>query len=272
MAEFGTWAPERTRLDDFVVGQRYSGSHLVIFAELYDNRSGGILRIGKNGKLQAVFVKATFSGGKYANQWLSEPERLKYYLKSRNDVFGETFVENAAIIENPAVPVFVFHRDSSADRFTFAGAFKNEEIHREEDGSKWFELAAISPQGTQTAVDEATYHNEFNRQISKAGGSSRDLRLARLKVAPRRPAKIMTVGSVYVRNPDVVVEVLYRAGGACEGCKQSAPFSRNKDGSPYLEVHHRVHLSEGGDDTVENALALCPNCHRQEHHGPRVWQ
>jgi 5-methylcytosine-specific restriction protein A len=28
-----------------------------------------------------------------------------------------------------------------------------------------------------------------------------------------------------------------------------------------------VMLAEGGEDTVENALALCPNCHRRLHFG-----
>ena len=26
-------------------------------------------------------------------------------------------------------------------------------------------------------------------------------------------------------------------------------------------------LLEGGPDTVENAIALCPNCHRKQHYG-----
>ncbi|OOL15317.1 hypothetical protein BXQ27_32765, partial [Klebsiella aerogenes] len=26
-------------------------------------------------------------------------------------------------------------------------------------------------------------------------------------------------------------------------------------------------LSNGGEDSVENAIALCPNCHRQAHFG-----
>jgi 5-methylcytosine-specific restriction protein A len=29
-------------------------------------------------------------------------------------------------------------------------------------------------------------------------------------------------------------------------------------------------LSEGGGDTVDNAVALCPNCHRECHHGGDV--
>jgi 5-methylcytosine-specific restriction endonuclease McrA len=40
-----------------------------------------------------------------------------------------------------------------------------------------------------------------------------------------------------------------------------------KDGAYYLEVHHIIPLSENGEDSVDNAIALCPNCHRQEHYG-----
>jgi 5-methylcytosine-specific restriction protein A len=29
-------------------------------------------------------------------------------------------------------------------------------------------------------------------------------------------------------------------------------------------------LASDGDDTVENAVALCPNCHRRAHFGPPV--
>lgn len=42
--------------------------------------------------------------------------------------------------------------------------------------------------------------------------------------------------------------------------------------SPYLEVHHKVPLALGGDDTVANATALCPNCHRQNHFGKAISQ
>ena len=73
--------------------------------------------------------------------------------------------------------------------------------------------------------------------------------------------------TAYKRNADVIVEVLIRAKGSCEQCKSKAPFSKKSDGTPYLEVHHKVQLSNGGDDTVENAIALCPNCHRERHYG-----
>jgi 5-methylcytosine-specific restriction enzyme A len=39
------------------------------------------------------------------------------------------------------------------------------------------------------------------------------------------------------------------------------------DGTPFLEVHHLRTLADGGSDRVSNAVALCPNCHRQMHYG-----
>nr|WP_246290727.1 HNH endonuclease signature motif containing protein [Paraburkholderia fynbosensis] len=73
--------------------------------------------------------------------------------------------------------------------------------------------------------------------------------------------------TAFRRNPDVVAEALFRAAGTCEGCGSVAPFIRRADGSPYLEVHHRLPLAMGGEDTISNAVALCPNCHRAAHHG-----
>ena len=30
-----------------------------------------------------------------------------------------------------------------------------------------------------------------------------------------------------------------------------------------------MYLADGGADTVENAIAVCPNCHRELHYGER---
>ena len=39
----------------------------------------------------------------------------------------------------------------------------------------------------------------------------------------------------------------------------------DKEGKPYIETHHIDWLSKGGEDTIENTVALCPNCHRKMH-------
>lgn len=91
-------------------------------------------------------------------------------------------------------------------------------------------------------------------------------RRARLGTAAKKPMTAIVKTTVYLRNPDVVAEVLHRAKGKCERCGALAPFLR-RDGTPYLEVHHIKLLSQGGDDTPENAQAQCPNCHRESHFG-----
>ncbi|MBL4796116.1 MAG: HNH endonuclease [Oleispira sp.] len=103
--------------------------------------------------------------------------------------------------------------------------------------------------------------------ISKSQSDSSKKRLERLSNASKIPNINYSITANYVRNPDVVAEVLYRAKGVCEQCGNNAPFIRVKDGTPYLEVHHRVPLALGGEDTVKNALAVCPNCHRELHFG-----
>ena len=105
----------------------------------------------------------------------------------------------------------------------------------------------------------------FQQQVEKALSSSRDHRLQRLSKANPVPARIEVSTYVFARNPDVVAEVLYQAKGVCQACGDPAPFARRSDGLPYLEVHHRKPLSVGGLDTVENAIAMCPNCHREAH-------
>ena len=77
-----------------------------------------------------------------------------------------------------------------------------------------------------------------------------------------------TSGSMqrFIRDPDVVAWVLLQAGGKCEACEKPSPFKR-EDGSGFLEVHHVKTLASGGPDTVDNAIACCPNCHRELHYG-----
>ncbi|MEE9103141.1 HNH endonuclease [Pseudomonas nitroreducens] len=113
----------------------------------------------------------------------------------------------------------------------------------------------------------AALQESFLQSVQKALQDSAEQRRARLAKAPNKPSKKTVTTVVFNRNPDVVAEVLVRAKGKCEGCKKPAPFLRKSDKSPYLEVHHQLPLADGGEDTVENAIALCPNCHREKHFG-----
>lgn len=80
------------------------------------------------------------------------------------------------------------------------------------------------------------------------------------------PAQRVTTTTEYSRSPIVAEYILRSSGGICECCQNRAPFLR-ENGEPYLEIHHVKMLSEGGSDTINNAIAVCPNCHRELHHG-----
>jgi 5-methylcytosine-specific restriction protein A len=118
----------------------------------------------------------------------------------------------------------------------------------------------------KAATAEALFSN-FQNQVEQSLSDTRTDRQDRLKSAPVEVDKIEVKTTVFLRNPDVVADVIDRAMGVCERCRNPAPFIRAKDGTPYLEVHHKTLLSNGGEDTVENAIALCPNCHRELHYG-----
>lgn len=99
---------------------------------------------------------------------------------------------------------------------------------------------------------------------------SRELRQKPLAkpAGAQAPTAISAKVTQYRRSAEVKAWVLREARGTCEACKQGAPFN-GSDGQPYLEVHHVRQLADGGSDTTENAVALCPNCHREMHYGER---
>lgn len=68
----------------------------------------------------------------------------------------------------------------------------------------------------------------------------------------------------FKRNANVIEKAKERASGICQLCGNQAPF-QDKQGQPYLEVHHVIWLSHGGADKLSNVVALCPNCHSKMH-------
>lgn len=84
--------------------------------------------------------------------------------------------------------------------------------------------------------------------------------------APAHPPRRSGERQEFVRSAAVVELAKRRANGHCEmpGCDYE-PFL-TADGQPYLEVHHIVPLGEHGEDAIENVAALCPQCHREQHH------
>lgn len=109
---------------------------------------------------------------------------------------------------------------------------------------------------------------ELHERVSKERRKASTQPTAR-KRPPEGRSEAERVGAIcmrFVRDPNVIAWVLEEAAGNCEVCCQRAPFER-EDGELYLEVHHVRPLANGGPDTIDNAIACCPNCHRNLHHG-----
>ncbi len=101
---------------------------------------------------------------------------------------------------------------------------------------------------------EEEVENAMNQDLSKVKGN-------------KFPNQIQVQTYQYERDPKVAAYALRKANGICDDCHQPAPFTSRKSRLPYLEVHHIKMLKDGGPDTIDNVIALCPNCHRRRHFG-----
>ncbi|MCD6706151.1 MAG: HNH endonuclease [Thiobacillus sp.] len=109
---------------------------------------------------------------------------------------------------------------------------------------------------------DVAVESEFDAQVAHALESD----LGNI-IGNRFPGQVPVRSFQYQRDPSVVAYALRKADGICGDCGDPAPFVSSRTGLPYLEVHHIKMLKDGGADTIDNVVALCPNCHRKRHHG-----
>ncbi|MFJ5535967.1 HNH endonuclease [Vreelandella titanicae] len=113
-------------------------------------------------------------------------------------------------------------------------------------------------------VDETAARELFEQKVRKARKLSDTELRKRAENAPAQVGSRTGQTTVIPRSPYIAAYAKRRANGHCELCQQPAPFETKK-GEPYLECHHIEWLAKGGDDSIENTVALCPNCHRKMH-------
>lgn len=155
-------------------------------------------------------------------------------------------------------------------RFEATGSWRKSDYNDDSHNASYL-LALISHfQDASIGVHslaEAKLASELSRSVESTATLSVDELKALATLHPAIPAKVLVASRAFLRNPYVIRLALLRANGVCEACKCAAPFIKKSNGEPYLEVHHERRLADGGEDTFENAIALCPNCHRQKHYG-----
>jgi len=87
----------------------------------------------------------------------------------------------------------------------------------------------------------------------------------RAEAAKGKPGKREAKTTQYDRDPAVRAFVILRSKHHCErtGCDYEG--FKKTDGTKYIQVHHIIPLAEDGEDSIMNAIALCPNCHAEAH-------
>lgn len=118
------------------------------------------------------------------------------------------------------------------------------------------------------AWKNGSLNQSFESMANKvANKADRQLLIARAKKVIGKPDRQTKILNDFKRSAAVVVGALARANGVCEMPVCRSELFKKDDGSTFLEVHHVIPLAENGDDTLINAAALCPMCHRELHYG-----
>jgi len=126
-----------------------------------------------------------------------------------------------------------------------------------------FPLQVLGPDGNYKVPDDLIIKKQITKERIAKRLSDQDL-FTRAIHSRKQPTHRSVASITYERNPYVAELAKRRADGICQLCDKQAPFI-NRQGDPYLECHHILWLSKGGQDTVENTVALCPNCHKKMH-------
>jgi len=107
-------------------------------------------------------------------------------------------------------------------------------------------------EGTAVGINEAL---DLDDLVTRATG------------ADLNPGTRMASTTVYNRDPAIVAFARRRSDYSCEmpGCDYQG-FTKDS-GEQYIETHHMIPMAEGGEDSIFNVAAVCPNCHKELHYG-----
>ena len=166
------------------------------------------------------------------------------------------------------LPVYLF--ESSNKVYTYRGEVMLSEkryqaTKPDKDGlmrKVWIFPLTLVSDGSVPEEYIAEYEKEKKKQVKKLSISQ--LQSQAVKSSSKTSSYRQATSKQYIRNQSIARYTKLKANGICELCEKPAPFF-DKDGEPYLESHHVVWLERGGADSINNTVALCPNCHKKMH-------
>jgi 5-methylcytosine-specific restriction protein A len=250
--------PERP---EFVVGERY------VRSELHDrfkgNRRTGISPPANE---DFIFVFTGPSGKKYGHEGeLRENGTLLHYGVGR--------VGDMAFEPNNANTKLREHRERGLDVHVFVETVHDGVVsylgEYEHDDDEWvdasdgdgetrrairFRLVPADDGGVSLGVDDIADASELDLFVAASGDTLSG------------GSEPSTPGGRPHTRPELLKRFALRsAGGVCQGCGEEIRFV-DIHGDPFLEIHHLHRRVDGGSNSPENVIALCPDCHRRRRH------
>ena len=207
----------------------------------------------------------------YENRWIDGRFHFSGIGKKGDQDVG--FSQNKTLAESADKPIAVFLFEVfESGRYVFAGRVTLHEApyassHPDADGccrSVWvFPLRLIEGERSPQIAEELIRKNRKRNERLARKLTDKELVKRARDIKSRAGCRRATT-TLYEKNVFVAELALRKASGICQLCEQPAPF-RDRHGRPYLETHHIAWSSEGGEDTIDNTVALCPNCHTKMH-------
>ncbi|GIM45947.1 hypothetical protein DNHGIG_14960 [Collibacillus ludicampi] len=230
--------------------------------------SGGMRRSNETNTLVLI---SDHTKSLYDDRW--DGEIIHYTGMGKIGDQSLTFMQNKTLYESNENGIEVyFFEVFEPNNYIFWGQVKlhgepYQEYQLDEEGNKrkvWIFPLEFVNDTSINALPESVIKNGHEQNEKKVRKLD-DKELLKRASLPKSKAGIRKIISqTYDRDPFVSEYAKRRARGYCQLCEKPAPFT-DKKGQPYLETHHIVWLSKGGPDTIENTVALCPNCHRKMH-------
>lgn len=230
---------------------------------------GGMRRSHKTNTLVLVsnHVKSV-----YDDRW-NEEDILHYTGMGQEGPQRIDFMQNKTLAESTTngVSVYLFEVFET-QKYTFFGEVhladepyqeRQPDVH-DNPRNVWMFPLALADNQPPPVISQHLFQKTREKKAKALKRLSDDVIKERAESAPANAGVQNTLAKQFVRDQNVAEFAKRRAAGSCQLCKQLAPFT-TKAGVPYLETHHIVWLSEGGEDSISNTVALCPNCHRKMH-------
>jgi 5-methylcytosine-specific restriction enzyme A len=229
---------------------------------------GGMRRSKKRNLL--VLISDPFKG-LYQDRW--DGEVLHYTGMGPTSDQSLIYAQNQTLAESPktGIPVHLLEALEPL-RYTYAGEvelvgapYQEEQLDDTGQPRKvWMFPVKLKDQGIIPILTDEQARAIEDAQARLARRLSLEELLAPAKRAKQQPSRRIAQTSAYIRDAAVAEYVKRLANGQCDLCEKLAPF-QNKQNEAYLECHHVIWLAQGGEDTIGNTVALCPNCHRKMH-------